>query len=120
MLEQTSKKVSKTKNEMPVIGFKIEPETKSIIKRIVDFNDGKKHVLEELFEGPEDKRPDITSVGVVRVEREGRWQWVSVTLKTKGDRILEIIADEPNNKAIAVESTKMAFMEQLVDTDDTL
>lgn len=83
--------------------------TTDVVTPTVKFvGDDKKHALQELFDGDEDKLPIITSVGTVGVP--GTNTWISFVMQTRGTKVIKIEAEEPNLRAIAEESAKASFV----------
>lgn len=71
-------------------------------------NNGEKHILEEMFEAGDDL-PEIVSVGYMRLSPNSK-QWVSYTITSKGHEVIKIEVSEPDQRAIASESAKIAFV----------
>lgn len=79
-------------------------------------NNGEKHVLEQLLESDGDM-PEITTVGCFKTHPNKNHSWVSVKMITKGDKVLKMEVGEPDMKAIAEESAKIAFVETFADLE---
>lgn len=75
-----------------------------------------KNILEDLFDGPADDMPELKSVGYQKVG-EGSHSWISFTITTKGREVIKVEVEEPNVRAIAEESAKIAFVNQFIDKE---
>ena len=58
--------------------------------------------------------PIITSIGLVKIPNQDHESWVVVTIMSQGDKIISTEMTEPNMKAIAVDSGKIAFVKLFV------
>lgn len=73
------------------------------------------HVLEEKFEKYPDKMPVIKSIGYFQLEQGKSNSWISYTLTTQGDKVLGMEVSEPDQKMIAEENSKIAFVNLFAD-----
>ena len=94
-MTKPTKKVSKSSIVEPSVG--IEGHTNSFIPFF-------------------DKEPELTAVGYVKIPNSNTY--VSYTITIKGDKVIKIVCDEPNLKAIAEESAKISFINNFVDNDE--
>jgi hypothetical protein len=85
------------------------------IKPSIRAND-EKHILEEIYESDPNDMPTLKAVGYVQIGT-GKSSWMSYTITTKGKEVLSIDVDEPNVRAIAEESAKIAFVTSFVDQE---
>ena len=86
----------------------------SIVKPLI--RDGNhQHALEKLFDGPE--VPMLKSIGYASLG-PGE-QWVSYVITSRGRDIISIEVAEPNMRAIAEEASKINFVNELVDREQT-
>ena len=77
----------------------------------------KEHALKALFR--EDNAPVLKSVGYSLVPGlTGQGRFVSYVITSQGDQVLNIEVEQPNLKAIAEESAKMAFVNTLMRDDE--
>lgn len=90
-------------------GTQLEP---SVIRPTVTFQDGEQHVFQTLEQ--EGSLPVMKAVGYMPA-MVGKMSWVSYTVTFQGTKVISISVDEPNLRAIAEESAKMAFMEHFAD-----
>jgi hypothetical protein len=60
--------------------------------------------------------PTIKSVGYARMG-EGRHNWVSYVITSKGREVLSIEVADPDMRQIAEEQAKISFVESLVDQE---
>jgi hypothetical protein len=88
-------------------------QTSAVVKPAIRSNE-EKHLLEEIFEGPEDEMPEIKSVGFSRIGNSNN-SWVSYTITTKGKKVISFEVDEPNLREVAEEGAKIAFVTALAD-----
>jgi len=58
--------------------------------------------------------PEMKAVGYSRLPGG---QWVSYVVTFQGARVIKVEVEEPNLRAIAEESAKMAFVTNFVDAD---
>ncbi len=80
-----------------------------IVEPTVKFvGDNENHALQKLFDGAPKNLPTIKSVGTIGLP--GTNTWVSFVMYTRGNQVIKIEADEPNLRAIAEESAKIAFV----------
>lgn len=87
-----------------------EPQ-ESIIKPSIQFEGGKKHILEVMFDGENEDCPVLKSVGYAHIRNlPGQASFVSYVITSQGDKILNMEVEEPNMRYIAEESTKIAFV----------
>lgn len=82
------------------------------IEPTITVND-EKHILEEIFEGDPSEMPTLKSVGYAQLK--GSPYWVSYVLTTKGTKVLKIEIDEPNLRGIAEETSKINFVNELMN-----
>lgn len=75
-------------------------------------NNDEKHIFEEMFDLGE--LPEMKAVGYVKIGN-GTANWVSFTATIKGKDVLRLDVEEPNIRAIAEESAKIAFVSALID-----
>ncbi len=86
-------------------------EAQSIVKPLIQEGD-KKHALESLFEGGSEGLPLLKSVGFGQVEVG---KWISYVITSRGKEILSIEVSEPDQRPIAEDNAKTAFVTQLLD-----
>ena len=93
-----------------------KPALGDIVHPIIQV-DGETHPLVEMFnEERLEDLPILTSVGYMRLGT-GVANWVSYVMKTQGDKVLSIIVDELNLRAIAEESAKINFVQSFIDQE---
>jgi len=92
--------------------FDSTPEL-SVVKPLVQVA-GEKHLLDQMLEDGE--APEMKAVGYMRMGK-GPNAWVSYTVKFKGTEVTSIEIDEPNLRAIAEESAKIAFVNEFIDAE---
>lgn len=97
--------MAKQKNSNP-IADKIKAIPTSFIKPLVQV-DGDKHELQRLVE--EGEEPEIKSVGYMPL-KNGTRGWVSYTITTKGNQVINMEVSEPDLRDIAEETAKIAFV----------
>ncbi len=107
-------------SEIDVDPVVISPESPTVSAHIVQptvkfVGDDKKHALQAIFDGPEDKMPVIKSVGTIGVP--GTNTWISFIMHTKGTKVIKVDADEPNLRAIAEESAKISFVDTFMSAE---
>ncbi len=73
----------------------------------------KKHALEKLFAGDPKNLPILKSVGFGRIEANGNW--VSYVIQSRGNKIISIEVSDPDQRAIAEDTAKAAFVTELMD-----
>lgn len=93
------------------IAEKIKEIPTSFIKPLIRSND-EKHELETMVEN--DEAPEIKSVGYMPL-KAGVRGWVSYTITTKGDKVINMEISEPDLRDIAEESAKIAFVQTFHD-----
>jgi len=93
---------------------KNQKTTKSSILKPIIHVEGAVHPLTKLFDGPEEQIPELTAIGYAPIGN-GPSRWVSYVMKTKGDKILSIEISEPDMRAIAEESSKIAFVNSFMN-----
>ena len=86
-----------------------------VVKPSVVFDGDKEHALITLFKGPEEDLPLVKSIGYMRMPNYNTY--VSYILTTKGDKVVSFEVEAPNIRAIAEESTKIAFVNCFMDRD---
>ena len=58
--------------------------------------------------------PVIKSIGLVKIPNQDHESWVVVTITSQGDKILSTEMTEPNMRAIAIDSGKIAFVKLFI------
>lgn len=66
-------------------------------------------------EMPVSSLPEFVAIGLVRY-RDGTYS--QVTVKVKGNKAEILDVDEPNMRAIAIDSLKIAVMKKVIDAQD--
>lgn len=85
---------------------KVKVKKKSVIEPAIKFEgDEKEHATTAVFEA--DDSPTIKSVGIVRLPNG---YYSAFTMYTKGTEVVKVEVEEPNLRAIAEESAKIAFV----------
>ncbi len=92
---------------------KPQASNSSIIKPLIRV-EGVPHILEEKFKTGD--LPEMKCVGYMKLG-DGQNSWISYTATIKGDKVISIEVDEPNMRAIAEESAKIAFVTSFIDQD---
>lgn len=115
MSDQPQQAVTPAKPKKPVKP-KAPPAPKkateeSIVKPIVNFNDGKSHVLEALFKAG--NAPILKSVGYVCL----KGNFVGYKITSKGDTILSVEVNEPNIRPIAEEYVREELGKIMLEND---
>lgn len=78
--------------------------------------DGEKNILEKIFDGLPEDMPELKSVGYAKVS-DGQHGFLSYTITSRGREIIKIEVEEPNLRAIAEESAKIAFVNNFSDPE---
>ena len=78
--------------------------------------DGKPHVLEEIFDGPEAEIPELKAVGYAKIGNS-RNAWVSYVVTFKGTKVIDIQVTDPELRTITEETTKIDFVTNFMDRD---
>ncbi len=65
---------------------------------------------------PATELPIITSIGWMKVEGNA---WAVLTIKTKGNEVVGVEVEEPNMKAIALETLQIKVIRELVDKSES-
>ncbi len=86
--------------------MQLKEKKQSIVKPSVSFGDEKEHPLAVLFDSP--NPPLIKSIGYMRVPDKNTF--VTYTIYSRGKEIVSVEVEEPNLRAIAEESAKIAFV----------
>ena len=87
---------------------------KNIVTPAVRFEGDELNILESFFEGPEEDRPALKSIGFWKLPTGGRY--ISYVLTSKGEKIIKIDdVSEPDTLAVVIENAKRAFVEHLMD-----
>ncbi len=89
-------------------------EKKSIIRPLIQVDQGLKHPLEDVFNNPALLK-EMKAVSMIRVP--GRNTFCSALIRFKGDQIISIEVGEPNLKAIAVDEAKINFVNEFLNED---
>lgn len=94
----------------------IKPDP-SIVKPTMQF-DGRKNVLQAIFEGDPGKIPVLKSVGYTHVP--GTNTYVAYVIHSRGGQILKIEPEEPNLRMITEDAAKILFVNELMmqEADD--
>ena len=74
--------------------------------------EGVPHILETKLKSG--KMPEMKCVGYMNLD-SGSNSWISYTATIKGNEVLSIEVDEPNMRAVAEESAKIAFVTNFID-----
>lgn len=94
-----------------------QPQTKekrsSVITPLIRV-EGKKNILEEIFDGPEDDIPELKAVGYARVG-SNRAGWVSYVVTFKGTKVIDVQVTEPELRNIVEETTRIDFVTNFMD-----
>lgn len=77
-------------------------------------NNGEKHLLEEMYEAGE--YPEMKAVGYCQIGKSAN-SWIPYTITIKGNTVTNIKVEELQPKALAEESSKLAFVEHLMDQE---
>lgn len=85
----------------------------SVVKPLIAVA-GETHPLDDMIAS--DDAPEMKAVGYMRLS-PGPSGWVSYTVTIKGREVLSIDVAEPNMRAIAEESAKIAFVEAFIDAE---
>lgn len=86
-----------------------KPKKDSVVKPSMHFEGDKEHVLTTLLE--EGDAPVLKSVGYTRLKTvKGQSSYVSYVITTQGEKVLKIDVEEPTQRYIAEEATKIAFV----------
>lgn len=86
---------------------------KEVIQPLIQV-EGEPHILQSLFEGPQEELPELKSIGYGRLNNSNHG-WVSYVITTKGKEVIKIEISEPDLKPIAEESSKINFVNCFVD-----
>lgn len=92
---------------------KVEIEEPLIVSS-VKFDDGHKHLFQSILEDDPESFPELKAVGYASIKGVG---WVSYTVTFKGPKVLRIEVEEPGDRIIAEEASKIAFVHNFVDKD---
>lgn len=89
-----------------------------IVKPSIHIEGDKEHALRVLFK--EESAPIIKSVGCIRIPglNVQGGSYVSFVMTSKGSEILSIVVEQPNLRAIAEESAKMAFVDTCLSGEE--
>lgn len=90
-----------------------KPKQSTKVERRID--DGKTHVLDQLFEGPKAEMPELKSVGVAKLQ--GTNTWIDYVITTRGKEVLSIEVGEPNLRQIVEDTAKINFVEQFMSVE---
>ncbi len=103
--------MAKQQKQQPSSSEEVKPS--SVICPLIKV-EGQKHVLEDIFDGPEEDIPELKSIGYARVSsRIGGW--VSYVITTKGNKVIKMEVTEPELRNIIEETTKIDFVQQFMD-----
>ena len=63
-----------------------------------------------------DNSPELTAVGYARIPRTN--EYVSYVIKIKDGIVISMVVDEPNLKAVAEDSAKVLFINELTNEEE--
>lgn len=79
---------------------------------------GETHPLEDLIYGEGEEAPIMKAVGYMRLNTKVQNNYISYVVTFQGDKVLKIEVGEPNLKAIAEETAKIAFVNNFIDSEE--
>lgn len=90
---------------------KVTPASECLITTSVEV-EGFPSPIIDLFKSEE--APVAVAIGMARLESG---QYVSYSLKFQGNKVISIVLEEPNNKLVALDSAKVAFVSTFTDSE---
>lgn len=87
-----------------------EQET-SIVRASVEVVGSPSKLVQQFQQGD---FPECTAVGMVKL---ANGQFVAYTVKFQGERLTSVVLEDPNNKLVALDTTKIAFVNNFTDQE---
>lgn len=92
---------------------KVKEKASVVVKPSIKFEgDTATHPLAALFDGKSELMPEVKSIGYMRLPDTNLF--VSFVMISKGREIISVEVEQPNLRAIAEESAKIAFVTQFM------